>query len=151
MSHSSPNATRKENIKMNKLTPPVKGLSFNYMKAFSKRNTTERNGLVSTWETLDTDISNVKDDRSFFIFILNYKGIIQRYYLKWSLQNRKIMFHNSSWKSANNVRTGTCLFRGKVYCHLQSKCYLYIYISDEIDKDFSLKIMITSYVDLRSL
>ena len=65
---------------MNKLTRPVKGLSFNYMKAFSKRKTTERNGLVSTLETLAIDISNVKDDqyRSFFIFILNYKGIIQR-------------------------------------------------------------------------
>ena len=80
LSHSSPNATRKENIKMNKLARPVKGLSFNYMKAFSKRKTTERNGLVSTLETLDIDISNVKDDRSFFIFILNYKVIIQRYY-----------------------------------------------------------------------
>ena len=79
LSHSSPNAIRKENIKMNKLSL-VKGLSFNYMKAFSKRKTTERNGLVSTLETLDTDISNVKDDRSFFIFILNYKVIIQRYY-----------------------------------------------------------------------
>ena len=66
LSHSSPNATRKENIKINKLTRPVKGLSFNYMKVLSKRKTTERNGLVSTKETLDTDISNVKNDRSFF-------------------------------------------------------------------------------------
>ena len=66
LSHSSPNATRKENIKINKLTRPVKGLSFNYMKVLNKRKTTERNGLVSTKETLDTDISNVKNDRSFF-------------------------------------------------------------------------------------